>query len=329
LEDIVKYLSNPLQAGVYYGQFTINFSKLEQFIRDIAKTAKKQESKELIKTADSIKEEGYLTLEEKKENFVKAITHFVFQEKCPKEILEYLSIRPRLSKKLRELELSRKIMFYRVRRYRRRRKPLYILDSHTLDDINDVIVIGIEEGDEENVLMVEVTTTKEKGMSRFEKYIKSIPHIGKTVKEIRKRKTYSSRYTFRPYPLAVQLWLKHEKAATAPKDLRDFLRGSIRYHSDEEWRTSIVLSAIAVESVLADLYEEKYKKYAPSVPLGELYQQVKDKINFPSPIKAAIEMVNEARISAVHRSRFPVSDREATNALYGSTTFIMWFSSNF
>lgn len=69
MEDIVKYLSNPLQAGVYYGQFTINFSKLEQFIRDIAKTATKQESKELIKTADSIKEEGYLTLEETKENF--------------------------------------------------------------------------------------------------------------------------------------------------------------------------------------------------------------------------------------------------------------------
>jgi hypothetical protein len=114
-----------------------------------------------------------------------------------------------------------------------------------------------------------------------------------------------------------------------PKDLRDFLKGSIRYHSEEEWRTAIVLSAIAVESVLADLYEEHFKEYAPNVPLGDLYYKVKDKIKFPTHIGGAIEMVNEARISAVHRSRFPVSDREAINALYGATTFIMWYSSDF
>ena len=113
------------------------------------------------------------------------------------------------------------------------------------------------------------------------------------------------------------------------EDLRDFLKGSMRYHSDEEWRTSIVLSAIAVESVLADLYEEEHKTYAPNVPLGNLYDKVKGKVKFPPEVMKAIEMVNEARISAVHRSRFPVSDREATNALYGSTTFIMWYSSNY
>ena len=87
------------------------------------------------------------------------------------------------------------------------------------------------------------------------------------------------------------------------------------------------MSAITVESGLADLFEEIHKKPAPDDPLGKLYGKVKNEAGFPDRIETAIEMVNEARISAVHRSRFPVSDREATNALYGATTFTMWHNS--
>lgn len=196
-------------------------------------------------------------------------------------------------------------------------------------DINDVIAIDIEETEDLSTFLLEASSTKRKGLQRFERFARNIPHLGNTIKEVRKRKTHSSRYAFRPYPLAVRLWLGSEKAGIVPKDLKDFLKGSTRYYSNEEWRTSIVISAIAVESVLADLYEEKYKEYAPSVPLGDLYRKVKDKVEFPQYIKDAIEMVNEARISAVHRSRFPVANREAIKALYGFTTFTMWFSSNF
>ena len=331
MEHIVKYLSNPLQTGVNYGQLIVDFSALEKLLRDIAAIPKKStsESKELIKTADSIKEEGYLDLDEIKEHFNKAMAYFVLLKECPKEIPQYL---------FGQKEVPRRIFVHRgrivarggvYRRYRRLLRLPQVFESHILDDVNDVIVVEIGETGDGNVFLFEITTIKEEGFSRFHNFIKCVPHIGDTVKEIRKRKTYSSRYTFRPYPFAVRLWLRHEKTVTVPKDLRDFLRGSIRYHSEEEWRTSIVLSAIAVESVLADLYEEQYKEYAPNVPLGDLYYKVKDTISFPSHVTGAIEMVNEARISAVHRSRFPVSDREATNALYGATTFIMWYSSKF
>ena len=118
-------------------------------------------------------------------------------------------------------------------------------------------------------------------------------------------------------------------ALRVPKDLNNFLSGAVRYFSSEEWRTSIVLSAISAESILADLYEEEYKENAPSIPLGDLYYKVKERITFSAEIARAIEIVNESRIAAVHRSRFPVSDREATNALYGATTFTMWYSSNY
>ena len=331
MKHIVKYLTNPLQTGVYYSQLIVDFSALEGFLRTLAAIPTKPtpESKELIKIADSIKEEEYFELDEITENFGKAMAYFIQLKACPKEIKAYV-----FGKKEPEaiFALGESIVAYgRRTRYGGFRDWTLpqLFKSRILDDINDVVIIETEETEDESVLLLEITTTKEEGLLRFINFMKCVPHIGDTVKEIRKRKTYSSRYTFRPYPLAVQLWLENEKGIIVPEDLRDFLRGSVRYHSEEEWRTSIVLSAIAVESVLADLYEEEFKEYAPNDPLGHLYHKVKEKIDFPSNIKGAIEMVNEARISAVHRSRFPVSDREATNALYGSTTFIMWYSANY
>jgi len=329
MERIVKYLTNPLQAGVYYSQLTANFSALEKFLRDVVAIPKEPtlESKELTKSADSLmKEPEYYGLNEMKKIFGKAMAFFFPFKECPKEISQYLSGHEEIASLKRVAERAPKGMRAHIYSMITRGGPLEVFKSHIIEDVNDVIVIETADA---NVLLFEITTITEKGLSIFHNFLKCVPHIGDTVKEIRNRKTYSSRYTFRPYPLAVRLWLENEEAITVPDDLRDFLRGSIRYHSEEEWRTSIVLSAIAVESVLADLYEERFKEYAPNVPLGDLYHKVKEKIDFPSDIKGAIEMVNEARISAVHRSRFPVSDREATNALYGSTTFIMWYSANF
>jgi hypothetical protein len=323
LENLVKYLLAPLQTGVYYGQFMIDFSTLEQFFREVAtKVAKEHEadSRDLIKAAEKIKRGGTFTLEELKKHFDLATLHLLGSEECSKEILEYISGREEIGR----VALYERLMFWRDLPPGR----LRFLESRFFHDIVDVAVVDVGKKEDEKIIL-EVATTKNGGMSRFHNFIKSIPHIGNTIEEIRKRKTHSSRYTFRPYPLAVSLWLGHEKSAAVPGDLKDFLRGAVRYYAEEEWRTAIVLSAIAVESILADLYEEQYKKYAPNVPLGELFHKVKNKIEFSSDIIGAIEKVNGARISAVHRSRFPVSDREASNALHGATIFIMWYSSNF
>ena len=337
MKDVVEYLSNPLQTGVHYGQFTIDFSEIEQLFRHVGEIAKKHKSKEwreLIKTADAL-QERYLELHEIRKHLGDALECFIQFKECPREISQYVyghetlvGFRKAIEHVgLREEDLG--MMLLSRLKSRGIGIGTGIFEPHVFGDVNDVIVIGIEETTQKNTCWLEATTIKKEGMLRFLKFMKCIPHIADAIKEIRNRKTHSSRYTFRPYPLAVRLWLDHEEAINVFEDLRDFLRGSIRYYSEEEWRTSIVLSAIAVESVLADLYEENYKKYAPNEPLGGLYQKVKEKINFPSNIAEAIEKVNESRISAVHRSRFPVSDREATSALHGATTFIMWYSSNF
>lgn len=325
MKHVMQYLSNPLQVGVYHIHFTVDFSNLEQLIRDVAKKTKdKIETRELTRVANEIKE-GYFSLpSELSASLGRVMTAIAGTKDCPKEITEYLGAHGEST------DVSRRIVALRRRRpYRIRRRPFELFGDRIFEDVNDVISIDMEETETENLMSFEATSMKEIGLSRFCDFLRSIPHIGGTFEEVRSRKTHSSRYVFRPYPLAVRLWLNSSSAVTVSKDLRDFLTGSIRYHFEEEWRTAIVLSAIAVESVLADLYEEHFKEYAPNVPLGNLYEKVRDKIKFPTHISHAIEMVNEARIAAVHRSKFPVSDREATNALYGATTFLMWYSTEF
>jgi len=208
----------------------------------------------------------------------------------------------------------------------RRAKPIF--DSRILPEVKDVVSVEKERINEKQWLF-DVVTIKKNGLSVFKKSLKSIPTIKEQMKILKERQHFSQRYVFRPYPLAVQLWLKDEASVTVPQDLKRFLEGAIQYFFSSEWRMSIVLSAIAVESILADLYEEKNKKSAPDTPLGDLFRQVKEKIDFPSEIIRAIQITNDARISAVHRSRFPVSDREAINALFGAVNFALWYSSQF
>jgi hypothetical protein len=305
----------------------VDFSLLAKLFRELAEIAKKHKSKSwkaLVKKAKEL-ETCYLDGDDLLDALSIALDNYMQYDECPKDIIKFLTGKDESPEDIIELgEL-------RVAYMNPFTGEMFSsqVGSQILQHMNDVIFIEVEKSEDSEDLSFQITTITEKGTSGFHRFMKSIPHLGKTVKVIRKRKTHSSRYTFRPYPLAVNLWLDDENSLPVPEDLRDFLNASIKYHSDEEWRTSIVLSAIAVESVLADLYEEEFKEYAPNVPLGELYHQVKTKINFPSDIAGAIEMVNKARISAVHRSRFPVSDREAINALIGSTTFIMWYSSNY
>lgn len=203
-----------------------------------------------------------------------------------------------------------------------------IFDSHIVPEVKDVFSIEKKLIDEDKWLF-DTVTIKGDGDILFKKCLMSIPLLKNETQILKKKKQFSARYTFRPYPLAVLLWLVDESSISIPSDLRSFLQGAISYFFSSEWRTSIVLSAISVESMLADFYEEKFKKPAPDIALGDLLHKVKKKISFPQEVSNSINITNKARIAAVHRSPFPVSDKEAINALYGATSFILWYSSQF
>lgn len=199
-----------------------------------------------------------------------------------------------------------------------------IFSSHINRKCNDIISIERKSVGMKKWLF-DIITLKKATLSYFNKCFKSIPPLKNNLKIIQEKQFFSTRYVYRPYPLVTKLWLGTAESILVPDDLKSFLQGAVRYIFSSEWRTSIVLSAITVESILAELYEEEFKEPAPDTPLGDLFRRVGEKIEFPPEIVSAIEKTNKARIAAVHRSRSPVSDREATNALHGATKLTLWY----
>lgn len=333
MDIIIKYLRNPMEVGVYNYKCILDFSTLDDYLKSLIDKYKKSlegkkgvlksvSERRISRLSEILKEfEEELEVvsdEEFFEALTKTFQSFAILDDFPVDLIN-----------LFYRERERKLPSGKIRKIRiPRGHPTNIFASRIDTGIKDVFAIEKEPINGMKWLF-DVVTIKENGLLAFKKYAECIPPIKERMKVLKERKQFSTRYTFRPYPLATRLWIEDEVSINVPSDLKSFLQGAIQYIFSNEWRTSIVLSAICVESVLADLYEETHKKPAPDVPLGDLFGQVKGKIDFPSDIVRAIEMTNDARISAVHRSRFPVSDREAINALYGATNFTLWYVSQF
>jgi hypothetical protein len=109
-----------------------------------------------------------------------------------------------------------------------------------------------------------------------------------------------------------------------PGDILQYFSGAVSYYGKREWRISIVLSAIAIETILAELYEEIEHKQAPPDTLGSLFSKLSKKMKFPDNVKADLEEVNNNRILSVHRSSMQIGDREARASLVGATRFADW-----
>ena len=324
-----------MAKGVFNCQVTLDLSETEKLHTYLLKHIKARGQKAKIRRdLKEAQKETYSSFRELLEEFYYAVYVMVDMEKCPQVI-----------KKLYGWQVEEKVElgFEEEEEFGFWEPVPEIFSPTILSDFNDVLFIDVLKPFEDEIeklyftlreldeVALDIVSVKKKGVTFFLKFLKNIPSIGKTV-VINKDciETHSSRYTFRPYAVAVGLWLKKEASKIVPKDLRDFLTNSSKYYTSKEWRTSIVLSAITAESLLADLYEEEYREHTPSkATLGELFELTKKKVDFPQNIAEAIQLTNNARISAVHRSRFPVSDREAINALYGATNFAMWYFSRF
>lgn len=322
-----------MKVGVYNHKCVVDFSDVEKYLNGLIKKykasyernkrkpyPKKIYERKLSQLNEALNEfqETLPSYETFFKDLMKLFRTFSSLEKFPEEVGRLF---------WREYEV-RIAPDKTIKRRRIMRRVPSIFGSRILPEVSDILSINRTHVGKGKWLF-DVVTIKKDGLKVFQKHLHCIPPFKKELKSLKEKRQYSTRHTFRPYPLATKLWLRHEASVHVPPDLKSFLEGAIDYFFSGEWRTSIVLSAITVESILADLYEEKYKKPAPDTPLGELYRLVKEKIDFPSEIAGAIDMANKSRISAVHRSRFPVSDREATNALYGATNFTLWYASEF
>ena len=325
-----------MKVGVYNAKYILDFSGVSDYLKELIKTYKesyaKLERKEkppkrifenrLSRFSEALEalNEEYWDEDTIFDSLVKTFREFAMMDEFPEDIGKFF---------YRERERhfpSGRIVTRKVRRPLGR--ILAIFDSRIHQEAKDVFSIERKHVAKKKWLF-DVSTIKEPSLATFKNLFQCIPTIKERMKILKERRHFSARYTFRPYPLVAELWLQDDASIIVPPDLKSFLHGAIRYIHSAEWRTSIVLSSITVESELADLYEEKFKKPAPDTPLGDLLRQVREKIDFPPEIVGAIEITNRARIAAVHRSRLPVSDREAINALYGATNFTIWYSSHF
>jgi len=191
--------------------------------------------------------------------------------------------------------------------------------------------IKLEIAPKKDVLRVNIFSLEKEGINKHKEFLESIPIVGKNLKTSKIYHKYSSRYCYKVYPPAMIVWACNISDNPIPSDILQYFVGAVRYYTTNEWRVSIVLSAIAVETIFAEVYEEITHKPAPPDTLGSLFSQISKLIEIPDEIKADVEEVNNNRILAVHRSSMQLGDREARSSLVGATRFSHWtyFESEF
>jgi len=189
-------------------------------------------------------------------------------------------------------------------------------------DVGDVLLTALTSSERE--LVIDAFSLNGKLIGEYEQFIKSIPGLGSDFSIVSKKTRHSAAYSLLVYPHATSLWLRTDAPRYIPDTLLKFVSGALNYIWRREWRTSVVLSAITVEFILAEIYEEEHTRPAPESPLGDLYREVKQKHRFPESIAKSIEETNDIRIRAVHRSTLEASEREAINALKGAVQLTLY-----
>jgi len=349
MQQLVEYLSNPIKTGVWRAQVSLDLSDLFDLYEYISKLLDKAGSKFITNIYEEGIKEGDNSVFDL---LLVAISILRNYDKLPEKTMTYISLKSdNLEKDTHERSTS--VHFYAKKVDSKLVSSVFGDVWYSMQmrlDTDDKINYSIHDGKMENLFSSKMTadssevllitkrftnnkliftllSLKKSSIDLFNNFLQSIPVINDNIVINQIHQSFSTRYIFKPFPSAIRLWINNPTIIQVPEDLMDFIEGAISYYEKYEWRTSIVLSSITVESILADLYEEIKKDYAPNKPLGTIYYEIKD--NIPEEVQKAIEIVNESRISAVHRSRHPVSIREATNALVGATNLTLWYASNY
>jgi hypothetical protein len=315
MESIIEYLKNPMAVGVYRHSAVLDFSKLSKYFDDIVKKLETKTQATNVRKLEKLRLEHRLSeLKEalKKHNIDKKTDYFQ----------SLLNVFYALYDDDNENQELKRIFVHSLEDGSKTVPAENLFQSYLSKDFSDVVVIEKNRVRDETWLF-DIMTVKKDTMLDFKNKIALIPTLNDNIESKDDKRRFSTRYVYRPYPYVIQLLLEDQSTVPIPNDLKDFLKAAIRYFLIDEWRTSIVLSAITIESILADIYEEKNHKIAPDIPLGGLLTEVSSKHPFDPDVFKKVEKANNARIAAVHRSRLPVSETDATNALVGATNIIL------
>jgi hypothetical protein len=228
-----------------------------------------------------------------------------------------------------------------LRRIMRRRQGMFDSNLAMLGS-EDAIHISSERT--ESSFTLHITSINETGLDILMRFLLSNQQLatGLQIKSTELR--HSSRVALDPFLAAVDVLSRKDSGEEfVPVFVRESLSGALRYYYDAEWRTSVVLSAIALETLLAEMFEEELHVEAPDIPLGALKDEIKKRILkkrkpkkksqttkpkngfFPKEIESWIDKSNSARIAAVHRGSRQLSAKEAFDAIRGLVTVSFWY----
>ena len=211
--------------------------------------------------------------------------------------------------------------------YRRRQFQTYFPDEFLEKDqavIDNENGFNLDFSIADNVLRLSLIAIKKIGIERFSQFLESIPIAGEKIKKTSISKRFSSRFCYKTYPSAMVVWAYSIMNNPIPSDVLEYFLGAARYYTRSEWRISIVLSAIAVETILAEIYEEIEHEVAPPDTLGALFSKLSKLTKFPNEVENDVKAVNDSRILSVHRASTNIGDREARASLVGATRFAHW-----
>jgi len=343
MEELSSFLFDPLSKGVYYAKFEIDLSKINLLYNYLDETLFEGKSillKQLVsdievfsseKKYDDLFDMGikmiYYINKDKENDYMKYVNSIKSEKPLiENNIIFSVRLHPMLLDSLNITKKKIKKDFDKFSHYFYMDEENYVLKDifkpHLNKDNEDCTFIISRIILQYKIKIIEVLTITKNSLEIFENFIKSIPFLGNNIKIIKREKIHISDHSLKLYPLAVKQWLSKKDAYYLPENINELLNNSLNYYYNKEWRMSIILNSIIVELILSDMYENVFQKYAPDVPLGVLFNSIKHTL--PNNLKKDIELLNESRIEAVHKSKIPLSEKEAIISLHGATSLAIW-----
>jgi hypothetical protein len=314
MKQVLNFLHNPVENGVYHqrtiieGRQILNFWK---YLRDHSKKIGKRfniDEPSLDLDMEDIGEAGKWWLTQDMEEML----NFLFKLKiCPVQVKEWAQYGEAVLVPEYAEELAGNYFFLAQKAY-------------TPESL-DAFSIEVEPRAYPN-LVIDVIGLTPTPLENFRSFIESIPIVGKKALFTKEQKRHAEKYTSVLYPSVAALWVDYIARLVVSGDLVELLEGAMDYFYTRDWRTSILLSAISVEKLLAEFYEEVFKRPCPPMPIGDIQAEISKFKNLPKEANDAWKTTNTMRNAAVHRSYMPLTLKEATDALRGAVTFILWFS---
>lgn len=318
-KDIIEYLDNPLKHGVFTQNLSFSIYSVDSLVKEWQPKIQKKYGSRYSSAVFTFEFKEFIDYEYWVD--FKTALHNL------NNIIRFVNLKKEFEKQGHPIRKWSAMLVETYWQYFHKEdvKLEHFPDYASLLEIDDAI--NISKMGRDKKVFLDITSVGKRGTENFGEFMKSIPVIGKEVDFSEIKKKHLQRFVYRPYPSALFLWINHLGFHQVPEPVRKFLNGAISYFRHKEWRTSIVLSAIAIEIILAELFEEHFQKEAPDVSLGKLIELLKQKVSFESDVENALQLTNEKRIIAVHRSQIEPSEREAIDSLFGATKLTLWYSS--